>query len=176
LDYAIKLTTEEEALLDKIELEPKQLDYARCKAQEEPILLLLKSLTGRNAIPAPRVSYWTNPTYRVGHGTASHKAIFEANGRRGEAIYTHPPFLPFLYYFLFGAKLQPSAITAFEELVGNAQWVTSGDMAKITRGARKIARECNLKQLEEEFDRLALDIGLEQHRARSVRDAVVRSR
>lgn len=136
------------------------------------MLRLLKSLVDRDAIPEVRVRYWSDPDFQTGRVKTSYKGLFERNGRQGEEIYTHPHFLKYLRYFLFGAQLPERVIAEFEEVVGNPEWLTSGDVTEITKGTRRLVRECGLLGEDEEFYRLALDMGLGQLFAKTVRDAV----
>ncbi|WP_430449444.1 hypothetical protein [Rhodophyticola sp.] len=174
MGYAIKLTKEESELLSGIELDTDKLrfDHEAYERQGPLVLRLLKSLTERNAIPEHRLRYWSDPEYQIGRVKASHRGLFERNGTMGQDIYTHPHFLKYLRYFLFGAQLPADVIAEFERIVGNPEWVTSGDVTEITKGTRKLVREKRLRGYEEEFYRLALDIGLDQWFAKSVRDAV----
>jgi len=172
VSYAIDLTDGESGLLSDIELDAHRLNHELYKRQGPFVLRLLKSLLDRDAIPEVRVRYWSDPNFQVGRVKTSHKGQFERNGRQGEEIYTHPHFLKYLRYFLFGAQLPVRVIAEFEEVVGNADWVTSGDLTKITKGARKLVRENGLQGEDEEFYRLALDMGLGQSFAKTVRDAV----
>jgi len=168
MGYAIELTEEELALLADIEFDVLRLDHVRLVRQAPQVLHLLKSLVDREAIPEARLRYWSEPEYQIGRVKGSRKGLFERNGRQGQEIYTHPHFLEYLRYFLFGAQLPEQAIAELEEIVGNAEWVTSGDVTKITKGTRRIVREHGLQGEHEEFYRLALDMGLSQSFARTV--------
>jgi len=172
MSYAIALNEDEAALLSDIELDQSKLDHERYKQQGPLVLRLLKSLVNRSAIPEVRRLYWSDPEYQIGRLKTSHKGLFERNGRQGDEIYTHPHFLKYLRYFLFGAQLPEAAISEFEEVIGNPEWVSSGDITDITKGTRNIVRKYGLQAEDDEFYRLALDVGLSQWYAKSVRDAV----
>lgn len=172
MGYKVELTEEESAKLNGIELDQSALDHEQYKRQTPLILELLRSLGERNAIPEIRLKYWSDPEYQIGRLKVSHKGLFERNGRQGDEIYTHPHFLKYLRYFLFGAQLPARAIAEFEEVVGNPEWISSGDMTDIAKGTRAIVRKYGLQDEDEEFYRLALDLGLNQWFAKSVRDAV----
>jgi len=174
--YAIELTDHEAAILSDIQLDQSALDHEQYERQGPLVLNLLKLLTERNAIPEVRLRYWSDPEYQIGRLKASHKGLFERNGRRGDEIYTHPHFLKYLRYFLFGAQLPAGAIAEFERVVGNPEWVSSGDITDITKGARAIVRKYGLQEEDEEFYQLGLDVGLSQSFAKSVRDAVKQTR
>ena len=169
--YMIELTNNEAEDLSGIELDQSALDHAQYQRQAPLVLALLESLAERNAIPKVRLMYWSDPEYQIGRVKASHKGLFERNGRKGDEIYTHPNFLKYLRYFLFGAQLPEAAIAEFEQVVGNPEWVSSSDVTDITKGTRAIVRKFGLQGDEEEFYRLALDVGLSQSFAKYVRDA-----
>jgi hypothetical protein len=172
MGHVIELTEEEVTILSGIEMEPINLDHEKLARQGPLVLCLLQSLKERNAIPRSRILYWSDPKYEVGTQNTSHKGRFERNGRHGDEIYAHPHFLNYLRYFIFGAQLPANVIAEFEELVGIPSWVSSSDITKVTAGTRNIFRKHNLQGTEEEFYRLALDLGLDQHVARNVRDSV----
>ena len=115
MGYEIELNKEEAALLKDIQFDALQLSHQQYKKQGPLILQLLKLLKSRDAIPEVRLRYWSDPAYQVGPSKYSHKVIFERNGSSGEEIYTHPHFLEFLYYFLFGAQLPQMVIAEFKK-------------------------------------------------------------
>lgn len=127
--YRIKPTESEAATLSQIDLKDSHRNHdeghAAYKANAQPILALLKSLSDRSVVPKERLNYWDDPRYHEGKIKASRKGLFERNGCTGAEIYTHPHFLSYLRYFLFGADLPDDVISAFEEKVGNPQWVSS---------------------------------------------------
>lgn len=176
--YHIELTEEEKALVEAIDFRvshPKHDEgHAAYQANKHPILVLLKSLDARGAIPQERLNYWNDPTYNTGRLKASNKGMFERNGCTGQDIYTHPHFIPYLRYFLFGAELPEVVIAAFEGKVGNPDWVTSSDIVPIGKCARDLARQHRLDRAHapEEFFKLCLDMGLGLSTAVSVMRAV----
>ncbi|WP_350334407.1 hypothetical protein [Coralliovum pocilloporae] len=172
MSYKIELTSKESEILNGIELDQSALDRVQCQRQAPLVLELLESLEGRKAIPKVRLMYWMEPKYQIGGVKTSHKGLFERNGRKDDEIYTHPNFLKYLRYFLFGAQLPEGAVAEFEEAVGNPEWISSGDIPHLTKGTRAIVRKFGLQNEDEEFYRLALDIGLSQSFAKYVRDAV----
>ena len=163
-NYAIELTDGESAHVAGIELDKSKVDYEACQKQGPLILQLLESLGKRKAIPEIRNQYWTEPRFHHGRINSSNKGLFEHNGAAGNDIYIHPHFLPFLRYFLFSANLPAPVIEAFEQQVGNPEWVTSGDVQGITKRVRALMREFRLDKgsAREEFYRLSLDMGLDQ--------------
>ena len=156
--------------------------HASYKANQQPILALLKSLNERGVVPKQRMHYWRNPDYNTSNPRRSHKSVFEKNGCTGHDIYTHLHFLPYLRYFLFGADLPDAVVAQFEtkleELSGNPDEVTSGDYEPLSKRARSLVRQHRLDRTTaaEEFFKLCLDIGLGLMLARYVRRAVMRIR
>lgn len=176
--YHTSLTEAETALLAKIDLRSIHESHAEGhqahNANKEPLLALLKSLSDRQAIPQERRNYWNDPRYNPGRIKASHRGLFERNGRRGSDIYTHSDFLAYLRYFLFGCDLPDGVISEFEKKVGDPQWVTSSDVVPICKHARELTRRFGLDRSEapEEFFKLCLDMGLGLNRALAVRQSV----
>jgi hypothetical protein len=172
---AIELTEAEEVILTEIKMDPHLLgDYVDAKRNGVLVQKLIKSLISRQAFPEARIRYFVDPNYNVGGRGTSHRAIFERNGTRGENIYGHPRFLPFLRYFLAGAQLPVAVIDSFCREVLNCGAVTSGDIIPLGKWARQQARLHHLEstQAREEFYKLALDCGLSPDHARSIRNAV----
>jgi len=122
MGYQVDLTEDETEILNGIELDQTALDHEQYKRQAPLILELLRSLAERNAIPEIRLKYWLDPEHQIGRLKASHKGLFERNGRQGDE--------------------------------------------------RAIVRKYGLQDEDEEFYWLALDVGLSQWFAKSVRDAV----
>ena len=168
---------EEKELLDTIDLRdvlPPDVDgHAVYKSNREPIIRLLKLLVERKAIPERRIAYWTDPRHFTGRSKASHRGIFERNGSKGNEAYTHPHFLPFLRFFLFGASLPQAAIDEFETCIGNPEWFSGSDILRLTKKTREIVRRYNLKDYDaaDEFHKLAIDNGLSIYNALSVHKA-----
>ena len=181
-NYEIELTSEEYELLQTIDLWLSHPTHdacrAACLANQEPIIALLRSLDKRDAIPPERLSYWNDPEYNTGRLKASHQEVFERNGCTLDDIYTHPHFLPYLRFFLFGPDLPNPVISKFEEKVGNPDWVTSSDIVPMGECARDLTRQFNLdrKHAAEEFFKLCLELRLGLCTAHSVRRSVMRLR
>jgi hypothetical protein len=180
--YHVKLTEGEAAILAKIDLSETHRNhddgYAAYKANAQPILALLQSLSERSAVPTERLNYWNDPRYHHGRIKASRRGLFERNGCKGSDIYTHPNFIRHLRYFLFGAELPDEVIMAFEEKVGNPQWVSSSDIVPIGKFARDLTRQYRLDNADapEEFFKLCLDMGLSLTTAESVMRSVKQMR
>lgn len=176
--YRLQLTENEAATLANIDLEyvsrHRSDGHEAYKTNKKPILTLLQSLSNRNAIPEARLNYWNDARYQKSRIKASHKGLFERNGCTGSDIYTHPHFIRYLRYFLFGAELSDSVISEFEANVGNPQWVTSSDVIPIGKCARNLTRRHRLNphDASEEFFKLCLDMGLSLSVAEQVMQSV----
>lgn len=176
--HHIPLTDEEKVLVEAI-----IFDWDRYSANvreiylnnRQPAVALMESLEERNAIPYVRWKYWNDPAYFPDRRVrSSRKGIFEGNGCTGQAIYEDLNFLPYLYYFLFGAKLPDAVISEFAEQVGPPDWITSGDLLPIYARARALVRRFRLGHysVPDEFYKLSLDVGLDRYDALSVRREV----
>lgn len=111
-------------------------------------------------------------------GGASHAAVFEKNGTRGEAIFRHSHFLRYLHYFLYGPDLPEDVAAAFRKRVADIGFVTSSDIVPLRAFARQLTLANGLDSggAAEEFFNLALDCRLELYEARSIRDSVKAAR
>lgn len=131
-------------------------------------------LIARDAIPKARWEYWANPAYNHGRVKASRKGIFERNGNSGDEIYEHPHFLKYLRYMIDGARLPADLIDAFSEKVEDCGHVSGGDALDLGDFARQEVRRYGLNSFDasEEFYRLALDCGVYQGHAETIRRRV----
>lgn len=175
----IPLTEAEKALLERIEFDalrisggPEQVN-AVCSAARELTLSLLK----RKAIPDHRVQWFTSPEHNIGGYKSSRKENFERNAH-GADILSHVHYLPYLRYFIFGPQLPAAVIDRFGEAVKDCGMVTSGDIIPLGDTAKRLTRDYNLDKHEaaEEFYKLALEHGMVDYEARSIRDRVKKSR
>jgi hypothetical protein len=83
-------------------------DYEKRISKLETADLLARSLLSRSVIPEVRFNYFTKPEYNLSNPKKSHEEIFESNGTKGEEILSHPHFLSYLKYFIYGAELPGS--------------------------------------------------------------------
>jgi hypothetical protein len=180
--FRLAFTDAEEALVAQIDFGGDHKNHGdqhnAYLANQEPILALLASLGERNAVPAHRLSYWSDPQYNPGRVKGSRKQMFERNGNKGKEIYTHPGFITHLRYILFGANLPAAVVAAFEEEVGNPEWVSYGDALELGKFARSLVRRHGLEPHAacEEFFRLSLDLGLSLDEALRIRQSVKETR
>lgn len=174
----IDLTDAEQMLFAQISFEPKSIDGPDAvRKNGDAVCALMHSLTRRAGIPQHRLQWFTDPDYNPAGRGKSRKQVFENNGTRGDAIYRHPHFLPYLPYFIFGSKLLQEAADAFRHAVAECGAITSGDILPLSRLARDLARAHRLgADAAEEFFKLALECRLDVSDACMIRDAVRRIR
>jgi hypothetical protein len=103
----------------------------------------------------------------------AHRDIFARNGSSGRDAYTHPHFLPFLRYFLYGADLPTAVIKEFETQIGDPRWFSGSDILGLTKETRAIVRRYNLRDYHyaDEFHKLAIDNGLGHYDCEAIRKA-----
>jgi len=176
----IELRAAEQALLERIDFEPTRQTHDFEQVQEicNAAGALTALLMERNAIPEVRLKYFADADYNVGGHGSSRLEIFEKNGTSGDAIFTHPIFLKCLRYFLYGPDLPGAVVDAFQKKVDDCGMVTSGDVIPLGNYAKQLTRSHGLDTIDapDEFYKLALDCGLDEGVARSVRNAVMKVR
>ncbi|MDP3072299.1 MAG: hypothetical protein Q8N18_18555 [Opitutaceae bacterium] len=166
-----KLTVTEKKILAQVDF-----DLTQTGSEALPSLTaacqLTKSLLDRKAIPEPRIRYFFDPEFNLGKNY-SRKDQFERRGNQGDAIYTHPHFLKYLRYFLFGPDLPPTAIGAFAQRVTESGgFVSDSDYPDLNQIVRQAIKTYGLDPAAaaEEFFKLALECGLDPSTARRFRD------
>lgn len=171
--FTIELLPEERTLVDEITFDPVRnpVDHERNAAIAER---LTRSLMDRGGIPKRRLRYFTDADFNIGGRGTSRQGRFERNGCREEDIPRHPNFLRYLCYFIFGADLPDAIRSEFKADVDACGFVTSGDVEPLRKKARTLVRRHGLTayNAQEELYKLALDCGLSQSAAASIRDAV----
>lgn len=174
--FTIELPPEEIVMVDAIQFDPLAFGDNHQAFNENADLAyrLITSLLERDAIPGQRIRYFTDPKYNPGGRGSSRKQSFERNGTRGDAMLRHPHFLKYLRYFIHGANLPSSILTAFAQAVEDCGPITSGDIAPLGATARLLARSHRLepKTAADEFYKLCLDLDLGPDGAGSIRSSV----
>jgi hypothetical protein len=178
----LDLSPDEATLARRIDFSPDQF---RLSGRFEQVVMesraaaskLAKSLLARNAIPEIRLAYFTDARFNIG-SKRSRKEIFESNGTRGDAILEHPNFLKYLRYFIHGPNLPPATIAGFCQLVEEDRGTSGMVLDALRAYSRKEVRDrhLNAHDASEEFFKLALECGLDEGFARSIRDAALRAR
>lgn len=175
--YQIQLTQEEAELARQIDFRldfPPNIDrHIVYLSNSGPIISLMKSLIDRGGILERRWALWNDTELHVGRPKGSYKTLYAQNGNVGDEAYTHPNFIPFLRFFLYGASLPEVVIAQFEAQVGNPEWFSGSDIIELSKKTRELVRRYNLKSSRSdlEFQKLALDVGLSNYHANSVRAA-----
>lgn len=175
----IELTEDEQRLISQLELHAGQLrDPGRVAHNGHLALTLTRTLLDRDAIPAARLKYFTDPDCNVGGHGRSKKDILAGNHRGRGHFAEDPHYLQYLRFFICGPDLPEMLCNDFHTRVEECGQVTSGDVEPLALHARTLARYYGLvgRDVRDEFFKLALDCGLEVDYARVVRDAVGRSK
>ena len=126
------------------------------------VIRLLDHLQRRDAIPAIRVRYFTDPEFNTARGKKSHRATFEANGSVGHQMLQHPHFLSYLWYFIHPARL-PRTVKDHIARLSSAPFADAIETATACRAlARQQIRAGRIDpvhdyNVDEEFFKLALD-------------------
>lgn len=133
---------------------------------------LMNSLLARSAIPAARWRYFTDPELNIG-SSVSRQQVFERNNTRGDAIFEHAHFLPYLRYFVGGPDLPAKVVDEFTAAVGKVEFLSGSDLPEIAALVRRLVRQHVLvpAAAAEEFYKLAIELGIEPFQARCFRDA-----
>jgi len=176
---AIKLSAEEQDLVRRIDFTPNTFSPDFHRTLEESCAAagpLMKSLLKRQAIPPVRWDYFIDPERNIG-SKRSHKGIFEGNGTRGDQIFEHGHFLPYLKYFIFGPDLPLSTIAGFCAIANDSLLTTHMQLDQLRAYVRREVRQQGLdrRHAAEEFYNLAYECDLERF-ARSVREAALQAR
>lgn len=169
----VELTPEEQLLYDQVNRAPLEKSKFREPYRGDQAFTLLKMLLARKAIPELRIRYFTDPSFNIGT-KKSRKQIFEVNGTKGDEIFKHPHFLPFLIYFISGPNLPKEIIDNFNKLVAAEPYISGSDLQAIQQFVRNATRQHDLIPREacEEFYKLALECGLGVDHSRFVRETV----
>ncbi len=181
-DLAIELTQKEKTLAARIRFDEaahSPLVAGSWQKTADAMEELMRSLTERDAIPAARKKFFTNPDYNVGGRGRSRLQVFEHNGTRGVDIFRHGNFVKYLRYFLYGPDLPGPVIEAFQrKVISCGQPFTGSDALEVAQFARWLTRSHNLdtRIAPDEFYKLALDCSLDASDARTVRDSVMQVR
>ena len=172
----IQLTRQEAAICEALNFDQGAFvgDYPTGQRNGHLACQLMHLLLARSAIPAQRLAYFDDPTYRHGRIKGSRRKLFERNGTADDEIYRHPNFLEHLRYFLFGASLPNSVIERFSEAAGRFGHVGPSDALELGKLARDLTRQFGLQPHEasDEFFKLALDCGIYHGHAERIANSV----
>jgi hypothetical protein len=155
----IELTNAERSLLNMVKFgqsTPEEIRKSITHMAE-----LARSLLQRDAIPEVRKLYFTDPERNPGGRGKSRQQVFEANNTSGPKIIEHPHFLPYLYYFIYGPRLQQVIINEFKEVSASSGHLSEYDIQDLMQQAKTHIKELRLDPhtAAEEFHKLALEYG-----------------
>jgi hypothetical protein len=169
----IELTERESGLLAQIAFHYTSHDELR--ASLTPMAALTESLLERGAIPEMRLLYFTDPERNPGGRGKSRQQVFERNGTSDTEICSHPHFLKYLEYFIYGPNLPLSIVAKFKEAMSFSGYLTAGDINDLVPGARAAVRSARLNPHDaaEEFHKLALECGAMPSSAESIRKSIL---
>jgi len=138
---------------------------------------LVTSLLDRKAVPEIRLRLFCDPDYAE-TGNKSRQQVFESNGTSGNEIFRHPHFIPYLRYFINGPDLPKPAIEGLCKILNDDVGTSGMVMDQYRKHARTCVRQYGLDpgKAAEEFFRLGVEIGMELHAARTLRDAAKSTR
>lgn len=173
----VRLTEQEQALFNLVNFDERTLAN---RPPDDPDAMfaasaeLMKRLVERNAIPAVRLRYFTDPGFNIGGHGKSREDVFVRNRTSGDAILAHPHFIKHLRYFVLGPDLPQNAIAGFRQIlisdVGTSGMLLD-QLCKFTRAESRALSSPSRYDVHEEFFKLAMECGLDTYFATSVRKA-----
>ncbi|WP_057091931.1 hypothetical protein KV708_08565 [Comamonas thiooxydans] len=168
----IELTEGELLLLKEIKFNARSHDELR--ALIGPMASLATSLLDREAIPEVRLLYFTEAERHPSGRGKSRQDVFEANGTVGDEILSHPHFLKYLEYFIFGPALPQQTIESFKDAAQFGEHLSRSDMSDLLPTAKQMVKSQRLDPniAAEEFHKLALECGALPSTASSLRDSI----
>ncbi len=133
---------------------------------------LVSSLLDRHAVPEVRLRLFCDPDYAE-TGNKSSQQVFESNGTSGNDIFRHPHFIPYLRNFIHGPDLPEPTIEGLCKILNDDMGTSGMIMDEYRKHARSCVRNCRLDPAKAatEFFRLGVEVGMEIHDARTLRDA-----
>jgi hypothetical protein len=152
-----------------------RLEYKEATENGELAAALMRSLMAREAIPPTRIGYFTDPDYNPSKSKSSRADLFLQNAGTLEEMFQHGHFLPYLYYFIYGADL-PATIRDVFFAKAQDIFVEANQLIQLARSQARELRRGHFPRdyrLPDLFYQLALDCGCEEWNARSVREAVM---
>lgn len=170
---SIHLTDGELDLLAKINFQTR--DHEAIRSSLEPMRLLTDSLLDRNAIPNARLQYFSDPEYNPSGRGKSRLQAFERNGTSADEVASHPNFLKYLEYFIFGPALPDTITNDFIQSVIEDEHISLRDIQDYAPKARAFVRSSGISShvAAEEFFKLAIENGASPSTAASLRASVM---
>lgn len=175
---AIELSVREResfSVLDFDERTPFSRSDRDWPAMADASIDLTESLLERGAIPDVRLRWFDAPELNIGRSSLSRHGVFKKNGCTREDMIRHPHFVKILRYFVLGPDLPPDVIEGFRQIVVDDCGTSGEVMDQMHAYARRQARRLKTPSrydLHEEFHKLALECGVDDYVASTVRKAV----
>lgn len=159
------------------------VDVSAVYLQNKPLIVpLVRSLLERDAIPRIRRRYVTDSELNIGgYKDTSVIGTFQRNGSSGDDMISHLHFLEYAWYFIHGAKLPDDTKGEFLD-VATDPWM---ELMPLRKTASRLFREDvrrgrlarrDVDSVHEEFFKLALDCGVDDYVAVSVRNHIMQVR
>ncbi len=170
----IKLTDAESLLLSIIPATPGHDGWHQVADAMET---LFESLQNRHAIPEVRLRFFFDPEFAES-GNKSRHEVFESTGTFGNEVYRHPNFISYLKYFIQGPDLPTPVIDGLCGILNDDAGTSGMVMDKYCKYARQCIRQYGIdrRKAASEFFRLGVEIGMELHAARTLREAAQSAR
>ncbi|MEQ1612640.1 MAG: hypothetical protein ABL904_07785 [Hyphomicrobiaceae bacterium] len=175
----IDLLPEEEVLFAAIEFDALKLsgrpnDF---ESNVSRVKIMVQRLFDRKAIPEQRWKSYDDREHNWRSRKISVKQEYARRNVLGDDVYGCSDFLPILYYWVCGAKLDDVIRHAFWSAVKKCGGVTSGDVEALGKLARRLAKEHGLENYaaQEEFYKLALDCCVSPRYAADIGKAIRKS-
>ncbi len=140
---------------------------------------LTQSLRKSKKIPISRIKYFESPDYNIQNRNRSKKENFENNGTKGEDIYKHVHFIPYLIYFVDGASVSDSIKYKGEELIVKEYYKDKGcdEFFSYLKSSRLIPKDLNSRNtFSEEIFKLAIDANCDLFTAIRLRNSIKNKR
>lgn len=165
----IELTEEESTLHARIPKDPQHDDWHEIADAMEA---LVSSLLDREAVSEVRLRLFCDPLYAES-GSKSRQQVFESNGTSGTDIFLHPHFIPYLRHFNDGPDLPIPVMQGLCNILNQDRGTSGMLMDQYRKYARSFVcqHKLNASSVAIEFFRLGVEIGMEIHEARTLRDA-----
>lgn len=136
---------------------------------------LSNSLLNRNAIPKPRLRYFSDPKCNLSNPRISHEQIFEDNGKKGSAILEDPSFLKYLKYFIYGPNLPESLLSELYRIKAESFYDDDfKDLALLHIRSYFKRSSLTAKELSEEIYKACLDLEIEDIFSVQIRNSVMK--
>jgi hypothetical protein len=167
--HSIELTESEAELYSRI---PEAPPHEGWDEIADAMQSLVSSLSDRHAVPKVRLRLFCDPNYAETRNK-SPQQVFESNGTSGRDIFRHPHFIPYLRHFIHGPYLPEAAIEGLCSVLNDDMGTSGMIMDKCCKHARSCVRKYRLNRAKAatEFFRLGVEVGMEIHEARGLRDA-----